>query len=177
MNAFEAIVPIASILVAAVTVCVTAWLMHRQAREMAQERNALAILEAIDRLSSPELVAAFAQLEGVNDRYPDDDAIRAHYSGSPDEHANWVVGQYMETVACLARREVIDPSLIVDAVGLMIRTRWKALEPFVARRRRIEDNEYIYENFEWLARYSDWWRDVPRPPHPNYSPTQFESRG
>jgi Domain of unknown function (DUF4760) len=174
LNAFEAIVPIASILVAAVTVCVTAWLMHRQAREMAQERNALAILEAIDRLSSPELVAAFAQLEGVNARYPNDDAIRAHYPGSPDAHANWVVGQYMETVACLARREVIDPSLIVDAVGLMIRTRWKALEPFVNRRRKIEDNQYIYENFEWLARYSDWWREVPRPPHPNYSPTQFQ---
>jgi hypothetical protein len=80
----------------------------------------------------------------------------------------------METVACLARREVLDASLIVDAVGHMIRARWKALEPFIARRRRLESNEYIYENFEWLAKYSAWWKDVPRPNHPNYSPTQFD---
>ena len=176
MTTFETIVPIVSIIIAFATVIVTAMLMGRQAREMAHERNALAILESIDRLTSPELVAAFDQLIGVNDRYPTDEDLRSRFPGSADSRANWVVGQLMETVACLARREVLDPSLIVDAVGYMIRTRWIALEPFVKRRRKIEGNDYIYENFEWLARYSDWWKDTPRPKLPNYSPDQFAKK-
>lgn len=173
MSPFETIVPIVSLAVAFATVIVTAVLMHRQAREMAHERNALALLEAIDRLTSPELVAAFDELTDVNDRYATDDDFVARYPKSPDARANFVVGQLMETVACLARRDVLDASLIVDAVGHMIRTRWASLEPFIMRRRRVEHNEYIYENFEWLARYSAWWKDVPRPKHPNYSPDQF----
>ena len=140
---------------------------------MAHERNALALLEAIDRLTSPELVAAFDQLAGVDERYPTDDDIRTRYPRSADDTANNVVGQLMETVACLARREVLDATLIVDAVGYMIRQRWKGLRPFIIRRRQIERNAYIYENFEWLAQYSEWWKDVPRPPHPNYDPKQF----
>ena len=176
MTSFETIVPIASIALAFATIVVTALMMHRQAREMAHERNALAILEAIDRLTSHELISAFEQLNGVNERYPKDDDYFSRYPGSADDRANMVVGQFMETVACLARRDVLDASLIVDAVGYMIRTRWAALAPFIIRRRRLEKNEYIYENFEWLARYSNWWRDIPRPRHPNYSPTQFASK-
>ena len=172
--AFETVVPIVSLLVAFATVIVTAVLMHRQAREMAHERNAIAILEAIDRLTSPELVAAFDELAGVNERYTTDRELAERFPGSADSRANWVVGQLMETIACLARREVLDASLIVDAVGYMIRSRWKAMEPFVTRRRRVENNEYIYENFEWLARYSNWWKDEPRPNLPNYSPNQFK---
>ena len=173
MSPFDTIVPIVSLVVAFATVIVTAVLMHRQAREMAHERNALALLEAIDRLTAPELVAAFDVLASANERYPTDEDFVERYPGSPDSNANFIVGQMMETVACLARREVLDASLIVDAVGHMIRARWKSLEPFIMRRRRVENNEYIYENFEWLAKYSTWWKDIPRPNHPNYSPTQF----
>lgn len=173
MSLFNEIAPLASVFIAFLAVVVTAWLMHRQAGEMAYERNALAILEAIDKISSPDIVAAFEQLKGVNDRYPTDEAIRNLYPNSTDARADYVVGQYVETVSCLARREVLDASLLVDAVGLLIRNRWAAIEPFVARQRRVYNNPYIYENFEWLAKYSQWWKDVPRPRHPNYSPTQF----
>jgi hypothetical protein len=174
MQLFNEVAPIASVLVALLTIVVTATLMHRQAREMAHERNAIAILEAIDKLTSAELVRAFDDLADANDRYPTDTDFKANYPGSADATANFVVGQLMETVACLARREVLDVTLIVDAVGYMIRGRWRSLEPFIMRRRRLEKNAYIYENFEWLAKYSEWWKDEPRPKHPNYSPTQFE---
>lgn len=174
MTLFNQVAPIVSIIISFVAVIVTAILMLRQTREIAHERNALAILEAIDRLTSPELVQAFEDLEGVNERYPTDSDVRVKYPSSEDFRANYIVGQFMETIACLARREVLDASLIVDAVGYMIRNRWQALKPFIERRRRLENNEYIYENFEWLARYSEWWKDIPRPKHPNYSPDQFE---
>ena len=176
MTSYDTIVSLVSLAVAFATVVVTALLMARQAREMAHERNALALLEAIDRLSSPELVEAFDRLKDADRRYPTDDDYRQRYPGSADAQADMVVGQFMETVACLARREVLDASLLVDAVGLMIRTRWTTLEPFVMRRRRIHGNEFIYENFEWLARYSDWWKDTPRPDLPNYSPAQFRQK-
>jgi hypothetical protein len=174
MTSFETIVPIVSIVIAFVTVVVTAVLMARQAREMAHERNALAILESIDRLTRPELVEAFEQLADANERYPTDADFFARYPGSADDRANYVVGQLMETVACLARREVLDQSLLVDAVGHMIRRRWTEIKPFVERRRRLENNEFIYENFEWLAKYSTWWKDTPRPDLPNYTPDQFK---
>jgi len=169
LQSFNTIVPIGSLIIAFATVFVTAFLMQRQAREMAHERNALAILEAIDRLTSQELVQAFNSLADVAQRYPTDADFAANYPGSKDETANVVVGQLMVTIACLARREVLDASLIVDAVGYMIRKRLAAIQPLC----RLENNIYIYENFEWLAKYSDWWKDIPRPKHPNYDPAQF----
>ena len=145
---------------------------------MDHERNALAILEAIDRLTDPEVISVFMRLRGVNERYPDDQAILQTYAASTDAQSLEVVGQYVETIACLARRGVLDPSLIVDAVGLMLRTRWAAIRPFVARLRVCYDNPYMFENFEWLVSYSAWWKDTPRPPKdPNYSPTQFAPAG
>jgi hypothetical protein len=69
---------------------------------------------------------------------------------------------------------VLDASLLVDAVGFMLRARWNTILPFVRRLRRARGNAYLFENFEWLATYSTWWKDTPRPPRePNYDPKQF----
>ncbi|MBV9263779.1 MAG: hypothetical protein JO324_05600, partial [Candidatus Eremiobacteraeota bacterium] len=85
-----------------------------------------------------------------------------------------LVAQYFETVATLARRRVLDASLLVDAVGYMIRVRWETIRDFIFRLRRIRGNRYIFENFEWLAMYSAWWRQIPRPPgDKNYDEKQF----
>jgi hypothetical protein len=85
-----------------------------------------------------------------------------------------LVAQYVETVACLARRGVLDASLLVDAVGFMLRSRGGTIRPFVERWRRARNNEYLFENFEWLAMYSTWWKETPRAPHdPNYDSKQF----
>jgi hypothetical protein len=73
---------------------------------------------------------------------------------------------------------VLDPSLLVDAVGWMLRSRWATIQLFVEHWRRYNNNEYLFENFEWLAQYSDWWKDIPRPPgDPNYKPDQFKRKG
>ena len=48
------------------------------------------------------------------------------------------------------------------------------MRPFVERLRRVRNNEYLFENFEWLAMYSAWWKETPRPPRDiNYDPKQF----
>jgi hypothetical protein len=168
------LVPLASVIIAFAAVVFTTLFMARQTREIAHERNALALLEAIDRICAAPIVEAFQELQGVHERYPTDDDLRSRYPGSADERALYVVGQYIETVACLARRGVLNASLIVDAVGLLIRTHWQTIQPFILHRRRFENNDCIYENFEWLARYSEWWKDVPRPRNdPNYDPQQF----
>lgn len=164
----DGIISIVSVFIALVAVTLSSVLLGRQIQHMERERNALAILAAIDRLSDEKMVRVFAELHGVETRYPTDEALARDYPNSEDEASLTAVGQYVETVACLARREVIDPSLIVDAVGLMLRTRWKMLRPFVTHLRRFYSNEFMFENFEWLARYSEWWRDIPRPARPNY---------
>ncbi|MBV8263388.1 MAG: DUF4760 domain-containing protein [Candidatus Eremiobacteraeota bacterium] len=167
---------VGSLLIAFATVVFTTILLSRQVRQMEHERNALAILQAIDRLTSPQIVHVFTLLRGVEARYPDDAAIRERFHGSKDDEALGMVGQYVETIACLARREVLDASLIVDAVGLMLRTRWATIREFVYHLRRYNDNPYMFENFEWLARYSAWWKDVPRPVHArNYAQRQFDT--
>jgi hypothetical protein len=177
MSLFQTYAPIASTVIAFAAVIFTTLLMARQTREIAHERNALALIEAIDGLSSPTVVQAFEDLRGVEKRYPTEADFRERFFGSQDERALFVVGQFIETVACLARREVLDVTLIVDAVGLLLRNRWETIRPFIERYRAAEGNPYVYENFEWLARYSAWWKDVPRPSHPNYSPTQFVATG
>jgi hypothetical protein len=164
----------ASIVVSLIALSLSSVLLTRQNKQLEHERNALAILDAIARLTDPAIVAAFAQLEGIDRRYPDDEAVRRDFVGSPDDHALVLVAQYVETVACLARRRVLDASLLVDAVGFMLRSRWNTILPFVTRWRRVRDNEYLFENFEWLAMYSTWWKDTPRPPREaNYDPKQF----
>jgi hypothetical protein len=169
-------IPIASLVIAFVTVVFTTFMLSRQVRQMEHERNALAILDAIDRLTSTEVVNVFAHLRGVEQRYPTDKAIAEHFAGSADERAMNMVGQFVETIACLARREVLDVTLICDAVGYMLRDRWATIEPFVMRWRRYNNNEFLFENFEWLAKYSAWWKDTPRPNAPNYNPNQFVAK-
>jgi hypothetical protein len=164
----------ASIVVSLIALGLSTVLLTRQNKQLEHERNALAILDAIARLTDAAIVSAFAQLEGIGERYPDDETVRRAFVGSPDDHALVLVAQYVETVACLARRRVLDASLLVDAVGFMLRSRWDTILPFVQRWRRVRGNEYLFENFEWLAVYSTWWKETPRPPHdPNYDPKQF----
>jgi hypothetical protein len=172
----EIISSVASISVAVLALVFTTLLLARQVRQMEHERNALAIMEAIERYTDPAVVAVFARLNGINERYPTDDDVVAHFYGSQDEQDIMSVLAFVETVACLARRNVLDPSLLVDAAGHSIRRRWNTIRGFVERRRRIEENPWILENFEWLAMYSTWWKDVPRPPRDkNYDPDQFSA--
>lgn len=165
---------IISVVVAILALVLTSLLLARQARAMEHERNAMAILDAIERVTDERMVAIFDRLADVDERYPTDQDILAQYHGSDDEHDFLAVAQFIETVACLARRRVLDPSLIVDAVGLPIRARWASIKHFIERRRRVQENPYILENFEWLAMYSAWWKDTPRPRFErNYDPRQF----
>ena len=165
-----------SVVVAVLALVLTSLLLARQARAMEHERNAMAILEAIERVTDERVVAIFDRLADVNERYPSDEEIRTRYHGSGDERDFLAVAQFIETVACLARRKVLDASLIVDAVGLPIRSRWASIKEFVDRCRRVENNPYILENFEWLAMYSAWWKDTPRPRFDrNYDPRQFSA--
>jgi hypothetical protein len=170
----EAVFAAASVVVSLVALGLSSVLITRQNKQLEHERNALAILDAIARLTDPAIVSAFAQLEGIAQRYPDDESVRRDFDGSSDDLALVRVAQYVETVACLARRRVLDASLLVDAVGFMLRSRWNTVRSFVERLRRVRGNEYLFENFEWLATYSTWWKDVPRPGNdPNYDPKQF----
>jgi hypothetical protein len=164
----------ASVVISLCALGFSTFFLARQNRHLEHERNALAILEAIGQLTDPEIVRAFKQLEGIGTRYPDDETVRTRFDDSADDEALTIVAQYVETVSCLARRGVLDASLIVDAVGFMLRYRWSTILPFVERLRRVRANEFLFENFEWLAMYSVWWRDVPRPAgDPNYDPAQF----
>ena len=168
--------PAASVGVAVLALVLTTFLLSRQVRQMEHERNALAMLEAIKRLTDPRIVEIFDRLRDVNERYPTDADIRERYRGSSDESDFQIVGLYVETVACLARRRVLDASLLCDAIGMALRRRWATIRAFVERQREIENNPYILENFEWIARFSEWWKDEPRPKRDrNYDPRQFES--
>lgn len=163
-----------SVAVSLLALALSSLLLTRQNKQMEHERNALAILDAIARITAPEIVQAFAQLDSIAERYPDDESVRTAFENSADDRALVLVAQYVETVACLARRRVLDASLLVDAVGFMLRSRWNSILPFVERLRRVRENAYLFENFEWLATYSTWWKDVPRPRGDrNYDPDQF----
>jgi len=172
----DLVIPIASLVIAFGTLVFTTLMLRHQSGQMEHERNALAILEAVDRLTSSHVVGVFNQLRGIEQRYPTDADIRAKFFGSEDEKALQQVGQFVETIATMARREVLDATLLCDAVGWTLRQRWNIVEKFVAHWRRYNNNEFLFENFEWLAKYSDWWKDLPRPNVPNYDPNQFAAR-
>lgn len=172
----EALSSLASVGVAVLALLFTSLLLARQVRQMEHERNALAILAAIERLTDPRVVETFDRLRDISARYPTDTDLLTKFHGSKDERDFSVVAQFVETVACLARRRVLDPSLLVDATGLVLRQRWGSIREFVMRRRALENNDYILENFEWLAMYSSWWKDTPRPRFDrNYHAQQFAS--
>ena len=163
-----------SVFVSLIALGFSSFLLTRQNKQLEHERNAIAILEAIGRLTDPVIVGAFGQLEGISERYADDATLLLDFEGSPDDRALVLVAQYVETIACLARRRVLDASLLVDAVGFMLRSRWNTIRPFVERLRKIRGNAFLFENFEWIALYSAWWKDTPRPPNDaHYDPRQF----
>lgn len=165
-----------SVAVAVLALVCTTVLLALQVRQMSHERNALAILEAINRLTSQNIAEAFHRLSDVSERYTTDAEVKQRFRGSTDEDDMLMIGSYIEAVAVLARRGALDASMIVDAVGLSIRQRWEMIFPIVERRRRVDNNPYIMENFEWLAMYSAWWKDVPRNPRDrNYQPAQFSN--
>ncbi|MBV8636760.1 MAG: hypothetical protein JO322_01620 [Candidatus Eremiobacteraeota bacterium] len=166
--------PALSVAVAVLALVCTTVLLARQVRQMEHERNALAILEAINRLTDVNITETFHRLAGVSDRYPTDEDVARRFPESTDEDDIRMIGSYIETIAVLARRGALDPSLLVDAVGLSLRERWEVIRPVIERLRRVRGNPFILENFEWLALYSAWWKDVPRSPRErNYRPTQF----
>lgn len=170
----EQVWPALSVAVAVLALVFTTLLLTQQVRQMEHERNALAMLEAINRLTSENVAASFHRLADVCERYPTDDDVRKRFKGSVDEDDVRMIGSYIETVAVLARRGALDTSMLVDAVGLSIRERWETIRPLVESRRRVTQNPFIMENFEWLAMYSAWWKDVPRNPRErNYQPNQF----
>ncbi len=163
-----------SVLISALALGVTTVLLVRQNRQMEHERNAAAILEAINRLTDPAVIDAFNRLEGVETRYATDESILERFDDSDDDRALLLVAQYFETVACLARRGVLDATLIVDAVGHMLRARWDTIRPFIEHLRRVRRDDTIFESFEWIAMYSLLWKKIPRPARdPNYNPRQF----
>src|SRR5579884_4262360 len=124
---------LASVGVAVLALVFTTLMLARQVRQMEHERNAVAILEAIERLTDLRVVETFDRLRNVNERYPSDADIAANCRGSKDERDFLIVAQFVETVACLARRRVLDPSLLVDAIGLALRQRWDNIRTFVMR--------------------------------------------
>lgn len=141
---------------------------------MEQERNALAVLEAIERLTDPKVVETFSRLRGINERYPKDEDILENFPNSQDAADLAVVVNFVAAIAVLSRRRVIDPSLLADAIGISLRRYWETVRVFILRRRRLEQNEYIGENMEWLAMYCAWWKTIPRGTRDkNYDPQQF----
>lgn len=165
----------ASVVIAALALGITSILLVRQNKQLEHERNALALLEAISRLTDPIVIAAFDGLQGVEARYESDEAVLARFDDSPDDRALLLVAQYFETVATLARRQVLDASLLADSVGHMLRVRWDTIRPFVLRLRRIRGTDTVFENFEWIAMYSLLWTKTPRSSRdPNYDPRQFD---
>lgn len=171
----EVLLSSVSVIVAVLALVFTTLLLSRQLRHMEHERNAIAIMEAVERLTARELVDALRRLRGVNERYPDDKTLLNDFNDSQDEHDVYTVASLMETIAVLARRGVLDPSLIVDAYGFGIRMHWMSIRDFVERYRRALNNPDVFNNLEWLATYSAWWKDIPRPTNDrNYDPRQFE---
>jgi hypothetical protein len=125
----EQVFAAASVVVSLPALGLSTVLLARQNKQLEHERNALSIIDAIGRLTDPAIVAAFADLESIDGRYADDESVRRNFEGSPDEHDLLLVAQYVETVACLARRRVLDASLLVDAVGFMLRSRCNTIRP------------------------------------------------
>ena len=163
-----------SVAVGLLALVFTTILLVRQLRQMEHERNALAVLEATS-LTDPAIVHVFQQLRGIDSRYPTDRDIAERYQGSEDEEHLLIVAAHVETIAVLARRGSLDPTILLDAVGLSLRQRWDTIRTFIERRRRLEHRERIFENFEWLAMYSARWKENSRRPNgKNYDPRQFQ---
>jgi hypothetical protein len=170
----EQLLAVLSVLISALALGATTVLLVRQNKQMEHERNAAAILEAINRLTDPAVIDAFNRLEGVETRYETDEAILERFDDSEDDRALLLVAQYFETVAFLGRRGVLDATLIVDAVGHMLRARWDTIRSFIERLRGVRHDDTIFESFEWIAMYSLLWKKLPRPTRdPNYNPSQF----
>lgn len=163
-------------MVTALVVVVTALIAYRQIRLSADElehlRSATQLsgtLEIYAELDSAEFRKAC--LFVVNDLAMQmrDPAFREEASqpvAFMDEarHPEFHVARVFEKVGTYARHRLLDPVLLADNCGPLIRETWQALDKtgwFDLRRRR---SIYAYENYEFLYDAAMQWYENEAPP-------------
>ena len=82
-----------------------------------------------------------------------DEAFRAEaLSSAPDTnvHKEREILRQMERLASLIKNDLLDGTVILDAIADMVRETWYKLEPLVIEQRRVFGSDLIWENYEFL---------------------------
>ena len=77
-------------------------------------------------------------------------------SSAPDTnvHKEREMMRSMERLATLIRNDLLEGTVILDAIADIVRETWYKLEPLVLEQRRVFGSELIWENYEYLMNES-----------------------
>lgn len=162
--------------VTAVVIAATVAVGYRQIRlardQLAHLRGSTQLdgtMKVLAELESPEFRAArlFVQLElaaRMQDASFRDELLRSRWDLAEDRHKELLVAGTFEKIGTYARHGLLDPVLMADYCGPLIRETWRKLEDcgFIELSRR--KSPYTYENFEFLYDAAMDWYDNEDPP-------------
>lgn len=175
MLTWEAVTAISSA-VSATVILATVAVGYRQIRlagdQLAHLRSSTQLdgtMKIFAELEAPDFRAArlFVEKE-LEIRMQDErfrgDLLLSHQALEEGEHKELLVTRMFEKIGTYARHGLLDPVLIADYCGPLIRAMWKKLEScgFMELVRR--KNPYAYENFEFLYDAAMDWYDNDDPP-------------
>ncbi len=171
-EALTAIATAASAIVIAATVAVG----YRQIRLTGEQLEHLrrstqldGTMKAFANLETPEFRSARIFVENElaaqmqNERFREE-LLLPFQSLDESVHQEILVAQTFEKIGTYARHDLLDPTLMADYCGPLIREMWQQLERcgyFEIRRR---NNPYSLENFEFLYDKAMDWYDDDSPP-------------
>lgn len=144
-----------------------------QLRHMRGGNQIAALNEVLERMQSAEFRDTLRYVYRELPKLYDDPEVRKDLVSYPlptkYEQAR-TVANFFENVGTFVKRGVIDGAITADMWGDVILTTWHALSPMITNRRKVLNQQRIWENYEYLAMLCQRFKD--RHPDGTY-PTRF----
>ncbi len=118
-----------------------------QLREFQRQRRETAAIQLVNSFRNAEFNRALRLMWSLPNEVSADE-VR---SGAGLEDAAILIGTTFESVGVMVYRRIVPISVLDDLMGDAIVRLWMKLAPWVARLRREQGRESVYEWFQWLA--------------------------
>jgi len=71
-----------------------------------------------------------------------------------------VVGSNLENIGNMIRNGLTEKGLFIEQFGNVVSEAWNLLEPYARVRRQLEENDAVWEDFEYLTMLSREWMET-----------------
>ena|ERR1700730_164597 len=131
--------------------------MSAQLEHLRRATQLQGMLAIFDEIMAPDLMDSYRFIMTDFEMKMREEAFRAEaLQRTPDltAHKELPLMRHFERIGTLVKNDLIDVDVVLDFMGLFILDIWRHLEPIVVEQRRLQKQQSLWENFEYLGRKS-----------------------